>query len=79
MKRSRSQWGAAVSEYGALMAFVCVLIAIAFMFNQKSLGSAILRSYSTIESDLNAMAATANNGGNPPGDGSGGGSGGSGP
>jgi Flp pilus assembly pilin Flp len=77
MKRSRGQKGAAIVEYGALMAFVCVLIAIAFMFNKNSLGTAILNSYSTITSDLNAMAATASNGGAPSSND--GGSGGSGP
>ncbi len=47
--------GQGITEYGAILAFVALLIAVVFGFAQGTLQSAISQSFSTIVSQLNRL------------------------
>lgn len=53
-KSRRSRRGQSITEYGALIAFVCVLIAMAFML-RGSLFPPISQSYSSAGNSLDQM------------------------
>jgi Flp pilus assembly pilin Flp len=48
-----------ITEYGAVLCFVSLLIALAFTFTNGSLGTAVLTAFSAITSQLNNMSAFA--------------------
>jgi Flp pilus assembly pilin Flp len=48
-----------LTEYGAVLCFVSLLIALAFNFTNGSLGNAVLKSFSCITSQLNSMSSFA--------------------
>ena len=50
-----------ITEYGAVLCFVSLLIALAFTFTNGSLASAVLTAFSAINSQLNNMSANAAN------------------
>ncbi len=47
--------GQGITEYGAILAFVALLVAVVFGFAQGSLQSAISQSFSSIVSQLNQL------------------------
>ncbi len=47
--------GQGITEYGAILAFVALLVAVVFGFAQGTLQSAISQSFSTIVSQLNRL------------------------
>jgi Flp pilus assembly pilin Flp len=47
--------GQGITEYGAILAFVALLVAVVFGFAQGSLQSAISQSFSTVVSQLNRL------------------------
>lgn len=51
--------GQAITEYGAILAFVAVLIALVFAFGGGGVGPAISNAFSSITQNLNDMSATA--------------------
>jgi|AGTN01.1.fsa_nt_gi Flp/Fap pilin component. len=51
--------GQAITEYGAILAFVAVLIALVFAFGGSGIGPAISNAFSSITQQLNDMSATA--------------------
>jgi len=50
--------GQGITEYGAILAFVALLVAVVFSFASGTLTSAISQSFSTIVSQLNNLNAT---------------------
>lgn len=51
--------GQGITEYGAILAFVALLVAVVFGFAQGTLQSAISRSFSRIVSELNRLNTTS--------------------
>jgi Flp pilus assembly pilin Flp len=49
--------GQAITEYGAIIAFVSFIVAIVFSFGQGTLGPAVQGCYSSVCSALNDLAA----------------------
>jgi len=58
-RRRRSQDGQAITEYGAIIAFIAVLVALVFAFSSGAVGGAISNCFSSITSQLDQMAASA--------------------
>lgn len=58
-KRKRQEKGQAITEYGAILAFVAILVALTFSFTGGALGPAISAAFSSIASNLNDMSDTA--------------------
>ncbi|MDZ4838084.1 MAG: hypothetical protein SGJ27_30245 [Candidatus Melainabacteria bacterium] len=58
-RRRRSEDGQAITEYGAILAFVACLVALAFASTTSGFGSAISSCYSSITQQLNDMCAAA--------------------
>ncbi len=50
-----------ITEYGAVLCFVSLLIALAFTFTNGSLGNAVVTAFSAITSQLNNMSSFAAN------------------
>jgi Flp pilus assembly pilin Flp len=48
-----------ITEYGAVLCFVSLLIALAFTFTNGSLGNAVVTAFSAITSQLNNMSSFA--------------------
>lgn len=57
----RDESGQGITEYGAIIAFVAIIIACVFTFTKGSLAAAISHAFSAITSQLNNMSSTANN------------------
>lgn len=53
--------GQGITEYGAILAFVALLVALVFGFAQGSLQTALSQSFSTIVSQLNKLNTEATN------------------
>ena len=58
-KNRRSSKGQAITEYGAILAFVAVLVALTFSFTSGSVGAAVSKAFSSIVKNVNDMANTA--------------------
>lgn len=52
--------GQGITEYGAILAFVALLVAVVFSFAQGTLTSAISQSFSTIVNQLNKLNSVTN-------------------
>lgn len=53
--------GQGITEYGAILAFVALLVAVVFSFASGTLTSAISTSFSTIVNQLNRLNSVTNN------------------
>lgn len=51
--------GQGITEYGAILAFVALLVAVVFGFAQGTLQSSISRSFSRVVSELNRLNTTS--------------------
>ncbi len=51
--------GQGITEYGAILAFVAILVAVVFSITQGALSSAISKAFSAVVSQLNALSAAA--------------------
>ena len=51
--------GQGITEYGAVLAFVAILVALAFGFYNGSLSNAVSKAFSSVVSQLENMAAAA--------------------
>jgi Flp pilus assembly pilin Flp len=51
--------GQGITEYGAILAFVAVLVALVFSMTSTGLKAAISNAFSTVVSSLNTLAAAA--------------------
>jgi hypothetical protein len=58
-KRRRSARGQGISEYGAMLAFVAILVALCFSITNGRLTQAVSAAYSSISNQLNSMSAAA--------------------
>ncbi len=52
--------GQGITEYGAILAFVALLVAVVFSFASGTLTSAISQSFSTIVNQLNRLNSVTN-------------------
>lgn len=57
----RRRKGQALTEYATLIAFVSVLVALAFSFTTGKIGPAISQAYHTTAEQLNHLTETASN------------------
>lgn len=53
----KDESGQGITEYGAVLAFVALLVAVVFGFAQGSLRPALSQSFSTVVSQLNQLNA----------------------
>jgi Flp pilus assembly pilin Flp len=53
--------GQGITEYGAILAFVAILVAVVFSITQGALSSAISKAFSAVVSQLNHLSAAAGN------------------
>lgn len=51
--------GQGITEYGAILAFVAILVAVVFSITQGALTSAISKAFSAVVSQLNKLSSTA--------------------
>jgi len=51
--------GQGITEYGAILAFVAILVAVVFSITQGALSSAISKAFSAVVSQLNALSTAA--------------------
>jgi Flp pilus assembly pilin Flp len=54
-----SEEGQGITEYGAILAFVAILVAVVFSITQGALSSAISKAFSSVVSQLNHLSAAA--------------------
>jgi Flp pilus assembly pilin Flp len=59
-KRRRTARGQGISEYGAMLAFVAILVALCFSITNGHLSGAVSAAFSSIANQLNAMSSTVN-------------------
>lgn len=57
--RRRDEKGQAITEYGAILAFIACLIALTFAMTTSGFGNAVSAAYSSITEQLNQMANSA--------------------
>jgi Flp pilus assembly pilin Flp len=55
----RSEDGQAITEYGAILAFIAVLVALVFAFGSSDFSAAVSNCFSSITKQLNDMATTS--------------------
>lgn len=55
----KEESGQGITEYGAILAFVAVLVALVFTMTSGGLKIAISNAFSTVTSSLNALASAA--------------------
>lgn len=51
--------GQGITEYGAIIAFISLLVALTFSASQGSLMPAVSKAFSAVASQLNGLASTA--------------------
>ena len=55
----KNESGQGITEYGAILAFVSILVAVVFGITKGALSSAISAAFSSVVSQLNALAGGA--------------------
>ncbi len=55
----RDESAQGITEYGAILAFVAILVAVAFGCTSGTLGGALSKAFFTVASQLDSMAADA--------------------
>jgi Flp pilus assembly pilin Flp len=58
-KFCKDESGQGITEYGAILAFVALLVAVAFGCTGGSLSGALSRAFAEVASQLNALSAAA--------------------
>ena len=56
----KDESGQGITEYGAILAFVALLVAVVFSFASGTLTSAISQSFSTVVNQLNKLNSVTN-------------------
>jgi len=51
--------GQGITEYGAILAFVAILVAVVFAITQGALAGAISKAFSAVVTQLNALSTAA--------------------
>ena len=59
MKFFRDESGQGITEYGAILAFVAILVALVFSITRGALTNAISAAFSAVVSQLNNLSSTA--------------------
>jgi Flp pilus assembly pilin Flp len=57
----RDESGQGITEYGAILAFVAILVALVFSITQGALRGAICAAFSAVISQLNSISSGAGN------------------
>ncbi len=57
----RDESGQGITEYGAILAFVAILVALVFSITQGALSAAISQAFAAVVKQLNALSGAANN------------------
>ena len=52
----KDESGQGITEYGAILAFVAILVAVVFSITQGALSAAISKAFSAVVSQLNALS-----------------------
>ena len=55
----KDESGQGITEYGAILAFVAILVAVVFSSTQGALSAAISKAFSAVVSQLNALSSAA--------------------
>ena len=55
----RDESGQGITEYGAILAFVAILVAVVFAITQGALAAAISKAFSAVVKQLNALSTVA--------------------
>lgn len=55
----KDESGQGITEYGAILAFVAILVAVVFSITQGALSAAISKAFSAVVSQLNALSSAA--------------------
>ena len=55
----QNESGQGITEYGAILAFVAILVAVVFSITQGALTSAISKAFSAVVTQLNRLSAAA--------------------
>jgi Flp pilus assembly pilin Flp len=58
-KRGRNRKGQGITEYGAIIAFVALLVSLAFGFTKGSLAPALSAAFSTVRQNMNNLSGAA--------------------
>ncbi len=58
--RRRNEEGQAITEYGAIIAFIAVLISLVFAFGSSEFGLAVSHAFSSVVQQLNDLVAQSN-------------------
>ncbi len=57
--RKRNRKGQGITEYGAIIAFVALLVSLTFGFTKGSLGPSISTAFSTVKANLQNLSSSA--------------------
>jgi Flp pilus assembly pilin Flp len=60
-RRRRNSLGQGITEYGAIIAFVALLVALVFSITSGTLRGAISAAFSSVTSQLNNLSDTSSN------------------
>jgi len=58
-KRGRNRKGQGITEYGAIIAFVALLVALTFGFTNGSLSKGISQAFSSLKANMNNVSTAA--------------------
>ncbi|CAN5730360.1 hypothetical protein BH10CYA1_BH10CYA1_50620 [soil metagenome] len=58
-RSTRNSKGQGITEYGAIIAFVALLVSLTFGFTSGSLGSALSTAFCTVKTNMNNLSSTA--------------------
>lgn len=58
-RKRRNRKGQGITEYGAIIAFVALLVSLCFGFTKGSLAPAISSAFSTVKENLNNLSSSA--------------------
>ncbi|MBX9668622.1 MAG: hypothetical protein K2X93_13435 [Candidatus Obscuribacterales bacterium] len=56
----KDESGQGITEYGAILAFVAILVALVFSITQGALSAAISKAFAAVVKQLNALSGAAN-------------------
>jgi Flp pilus assembly pilin Flp len=59
LRKRRSKKGQGITEYGAIIAFVALLVSLVFGFTSGSLSAGLSQAFSVVKANLNNLSSTA--------------------
>lgn len=61
IRKRRNKKGQGITEYGAIIAFVALLVSLTFGFTSGSLSSSVSAAFSVVRSNLDNLSSAASN------------------